>query len=74
MSRHKGQSRLFSKVGLDTKDILDLDLVWSRLLRPPGLKMILRNEEEKTQTDARTDELHRSKVGTLEKCNYKKNN
>ncbi len=24
-------------VGLNTKDILDLDLDWSRLLRPPGL-------------------------------------
>ncbi len=25
------------KVGLYTKDILDLDLDWSRLSRPPGL-------------------------------------
>ncbi len=27
----------FSKVSLDTKDIRDLDLDWSRLSRPPGL-------------------------------------
>ena len=27
----------FKKVSLDTKDVLDLDLDWSRLSRPPGL-------------------------------------
>jgi hypothetical protein len=31
------KSRRFSKVCLDTKDILDLDLNWSQLLRPPCL-------------------------------------
>ena len=36
-SRHDGHSRRFSKVGHETKDILDLDLDWSRLLRPPTL-------------------------------------
>jgi len=37
LSRHDGHSWRFSKVGLDTKDILDLNLDWSRLLRPPTL-------------------------------------
>ncbi len=36
-SRHDGHSRRFSKVSLDMKDILNLDLNWSRLSRPPGL-------------------------------------
>jgi hypothetical protein len=30
----------FKKVSLDTKDVLDLDLDWSRLSRPPGLLSI----------------------------------
>jgi hypothetical protein len=34
------RSQRFSKVGLDTKDILDLDLDWSQLSRPPGLVFI----------------------------------
>jgi hypothetical protein len=38
VSWHEGHSRQFSKSGLDTKDNLDLDLDWSRLSRPPGLK------------------------------------
>ncbi len=33
----KNWSWHFKKVSLDTKDVLDLDLDWSRLLRPPGL-------------------------------------
>jgi hypothetical protein len=36
-SRHDGHSRRFSKASLDTKDVLDLDLDWSRLSRPPCL-------------------------------------
>ncbi len=36
-SRHDGHSRRFSKVSLDTMDVLDLDLDWSRTSRPPGL-------------------------------------
>jgi hypothetical protein len=36
-SRHDGQSWRFSKVGLDRSRNLDLD--WSRLSRPPGLKI-----------------------------------
>ncbi len=35
--KKNGHSRRFSKVSLDTKDILDLDLDWSQLLRPPTL-------------------------------------
>ena len=40
-SRPSRKSRHFKKVGLDTKDVLDLDLDWSRLSRPPGLFFIL---------------------------------
>ena len=36
-SRPSRKSRQFKKVSLDTKDVLDLDLDWSRLSRPPGL-------------------------------------
>ena len=36
-SRVSRKSLHFKKVGLDTKDSLDLNLDWSRLLRPPGL-------------------------------------
>ncbi len=36
-SRLSRKSQQFSKVGLDTKDNLDLDLNWSQLSRPPGL-------------------------------------
>jgi hypothetical protein len=36
-SQHDGHSWRFSKVSLDMKDVLDLDLDWSRLLRPPTL-------------------------------------
>jgi hypothetical protein len=36
-SRHDGHSWRFSKVSLDVKGVLDLNLDWSRLLRPPGL-------------------------------------
>jgi hypothetical protein len=36
-SQRDGQSRRFSKVSLDTKDVLDLDLDWSRPSRPPSL-------------------------------------
>ncbi len=39
-SRQYRKSRRFSKVGLDTKDILDLNLDWSQLSRPPGLVFI----------------------------------
>ncbi len=43
-SWHDGHSRRFSKVSLDTKDILDLDLHWSRPSRPPTLlKLHIRN-------------------------------
>ncbi len=36
-SRPSRKSRQFKKVSLDTKDVLDLDLDWSRLSRPPTL-------------------------------------
>ncbi len=36
-SQPSRKSRQFKKVSLDTKDILDLDLDWSRLSRPPTL-------------------------------------
>ncbi len=35
--KKKSWSRHFKKVCLDTKDVLDLDLDWSRLSRPPTL-------------------------------------
>jgi hypothetical protein len=38
----KKKSWHFKKVGLDTKDILNLDLDWSRLSRPPVLETRLR--------------------------------
>jgi hypothetical protein len=36
-SWHDGHSRRFSKVSLNTKDVLNLDIDWSRLSRPPCL-------------------------------------
>ncbi len=36
-SRLSRKSRYFKKVSLDAKDVLDLDLDWSRLSRPPEL-------------------------------------
>ena len=35
--KNDGHSQRFSKVSLDTKDVLDLDLDGSQLSRPPGL-------------------------------------
>jgi hypothetical protein len=40
-SRHDGHSRRFSKVSLDTKDVLNLDIDWSWLSRAPGLIMCM---------------------------------
>ncbi len=40
-SQHEGQSRQVEKVGLDTKDNLDLKLDYSRLSRPPSLLFIV---------------------------------
>ncbi len=39
-SRHDGHSRRFSIVSLDTKDVTDFDLDWSRQSRPPCLSFL----------------------------------
>jgi hypothetical protein len=42
----KSWSRQVLKTGLDAKDVLDLDLDWSRLSRPPTLQKLINNFDD----------------------------